>query len=454
MRYYQVEGLRVPLMALIDYRGFRLVAQSMLPITTKSLVYGSSDAGITMHNSDPLFAEKMERAARQLNIKGHLCGRRPETQVLLHAPADIEGHVGVDGRHYVLDFARVFPPTCEDSNVSRTFLFKLMRPEWVAQYRSTGPLSSDAFSPFSSARASMSDVDNREVYVATMEVRWTPLSFLFFCSLTRHVAQLLNNRVPSFAKWFDEQMRDEHYATKVAPKSLAETIHRQGINCRYLGRIRAHCTNAAARTVLLVEITARVVKNMLRERLRTLARSLRVPVRTSTGVHFISHECFFQGEMPYRKEIVRMLNVVLGHGGKESERFWRSQLREQMQVQFSGALSPEEAAATFDLRAGVSMYSLLKRLQRVAAISLTKRSLSELKHSSEPFRVVLPDIANVTARVKHMNIVSYAEGSSSSRFLTHTHAHTHCFWEKRNVAVFGVQARSQLGQRSPFVPPC
>jgi hypothetical protein len=37
MRFYGlVPGLRIPLMSLIDYRGFRLVAMSILPIGTFS----------------------------------------------------------------------------------------------------------------------------------------------------------------------------------------------------------------------------------------------------------------------------------------------------------------------------------------------------------------------------------------------------------------------------------
>lgn len=33
-----------------DYRGFRLVAQALLPIGDDTLVYGSSDAGATVRN--------------------------------------------------------------------------------------------------------------------------------------------------------------------------------------------------------------------------------------------------------------------------------------------------------------------------------------------------------------------------------------------------------------------
>ncbi len=90
MRYYQCEGISVPLMALIDYRGFRLVAMSILPITGASLVYGSKDGGKTVLNSNSEFAAKMERAAKQLNIKGHPCGFGRDAKVL-HGPTDIEG---------------------------------------------------------------------------------------------------------------------------------------------------------------------------------------------------------------------------------------------------------------------------------------------------------------------------------------------------------------------------
>jgi hypothetical protein len=38
-------GLKAALMCLVDFRGHRLTAQSLLPISGDSLVYGSCDAG-------------------------------------------------------------------------------------------------------------------------------------------------------------------------------------------------------------------------------------------------------------------------------------------------------------------------------------------------------------------------------------------------------------------------
>lgn len=53
MSYYncQIPGLHFPLMALIDFKGFRLIASSLLPISLQTLKYGSG--GIP--KSDVLF---------------------------------------------------------------------------------------------------------------------------------------------------------------------------------------------------------------------------------------------------------------------------------------------------------------------------------------------------------------------------------------------------------------
>ena len=98
MRYYRCDHICVPLVALIDYRGFRLVAESLLPIKSSTIVYGSSDGGRTVHDSNPRLNRFMEEAARKINIKPHLCGM--QTKKKLAAPVDIEGHVGFDNRFY------------------------------------------------------------------------------------------------------------------------------------------------------------------------------------------------------------------------------------------------------------------------------------------------------------------------------------------------------------------
>lgn len=52
----------------IDYRGFRLMASSVLPINETTLVYGSRDAGLTIHADLPAFNHSIESVLSTLNL--------------------------------------------------------------------------------------------------------------------------------------------------------------------------------------------------------------------------------------------------------------------------------------------------------------------------------------------------------------------------------------------------
>jgi hypothetical protein len=67
------------------------------------------DAGATVLNSHDRFNAAMEKASLELNIRKHIVGRRGQ-QKELHAAIDVEGHVGMDNRLYLLDLSRTFPP--------------------------------------------------------------------------------------------------------------------------------------------------------------------------------------------------------------------------------------------------------------------------------------------------------------------------------------------------------
>ena len=90
VHYYNcgVKDLHLPLMAVIDFKGFRMTAQAFLPLGSNSLVYGSADAGAHVHNSSQRFNLIMEKAAKSLNLKKHGVG--PLGQVKdLHAAVDV-----------------------------------------------------------------------------------------------------------------------------------------------------------------------------------------------------------------------------------------------------------------------------------------------------------------------------------------------------------------------------
>ena len=65
---------------------------SKLPISKESLVYGTNDGGQTMKNSSPTLDHMMRQAAKMLNLKSHFGGLYEEKRIIIHSPADLEGH--------------------------------------------------------------------------------------------------------------------------------------------------------------------------------------------------------------------------------------------------------------------------------------------------------------------------------------------------------------------------
>jgi hypothetical protein len=140
---------------------------SILPINKETLVYGSSNGGRTVCNSDPQMNDFMLKAAQKLNLKKHIAGFSGDVSLCM--PTDIEvkpinwpmlikqGHKGLDGRFYILDFARVYPPIPPTGEKGSIF-YNLLRPEFVGRYHK--PLSSDSFSKFGQDSAI---VHNQEV---------------------------------------------------------------------------------------------------------------------------------------------------------------------------------------------------------------------------------------------------------------------------------------------------
>jgi hypothetical protein len=112
-------------MALIDFLGVRLIAMSLLPITPNTLVYGTSDAGRTVRNEDEQLSNLIADACRHLNLIPHECGLVLNKTKILHTAADVEGHAGLDGRYYMVDFARMFPPTTPDPRIYRGHLYQV-----------------------------------------------------------------------------------------------------------------------------------------------------------------------------------------------------------------------------------------------------------------------------------------------------------------------------------------
>ena len=155
---HRIPEMSLPLMTNIDYRGYRIVATTLLPISARTLKYGSADAGNTVFKGTDAGVDSVaKRLSQMLNLKEHICGRFIQTTKSLWLPCDVELHRGHDDKIYIIDLARLMP--CEPPKNNNTHngthkgtrkgrhLVELFRPELIANYPHAS-FSSDSFSLF------------------------------------------------------------------------------------------------------------------------------------------------------------------------------------------------------------------------------------------------------------------------------------------------------------------
>lgn len=109
-----IEGLYTLGTVVIDYRGYRVTAQSIIPgilerEQEQSVVYGSIDFGKTVL-SHPKYLELLNKAGQHLKILPHSVINNKEETIELCSSVECKGIIGNDGRHYILDLLRTFPP--------------------------------------------------------------------------------------------------------------------------------------------------------------------------------------------------------------------------------------------------------------------------------------------------------------------------------------------------------
>lgn len=232
--------LSVPLMTLVDYRGCRLSAQSLLPL--KELLYGSADGAKTIRvaETEAYTLSLIEKLGSDLGLARHRVTETSTGQVKsICFPVDIEIHRSAANSRvaYIIDTARLMPPQRPTSAHKREIFYKLFRPEFVASYGT--PLSPDAFSAFG--------LLDREVHNA---------------NIVKATAHLHDKVIPEVAASMTAD--DAKHVTRV--------LQQRGVNARFLGLVRKHCVEPKVREALEVEMIARVVQKRLRAQWRENAR--------------------------------------------------------------------------------------------------------------------------------------------------------------------------------------
>lgn len=109
-----VEGLHTLGTVVVDYRGYRITAQSIIPgilerEQEQSVIYGSVDFGKSVLSNEK-YLELMNVAATHLKILPHHVLNDKDEAVELCSAVECKGIIGNDKRHYILDLLKTFPP--------------------------------------------------------------------------------------------------------------------------------------------------------------------------------------------------------------------------------------------------------------------------------------------------------------------------------------------------------
>ena len=108
------EGLHTLGTVVVDYRGYRVTAQSIIPgilerEQEQSVVYGSIDFGKTVETHGK-YMDLLQKAGQPLKVLPHKVLNDKGREVELCSSVECKGIIGNDGRHYILDLLRTFPP--------------------------------------------------------------------------------------------------------------------------------------------------------------------------------------------------------------------------------------------------------------------------------------------------------------------------------------------------------
>ena len=109
-----VKGLHTLGTVIVDYKGFRITAQSIIPgilerEQEQSVVYGSIDFGKTIVTSSDYdgLLDKVAKATRQ---QVHQVKGKDGAEATMYTSVETKGIQGNDKRNYVLDLLRTMPP--------------------------------------------------------------------------------------------------------------------------------------------------------------------------------------------------------------------------------------------------------------------------------------------------------------------------------------------------------
>lgn len=236
-----IEGLYTLGTVVIDYHGYRVTAQSIIPgilerEQEQSVIYGSVDFGHTVM-SHPKYLELLAKAAPILRIAPHKVINEKDEEIEICSSVECKGIIGNDGRHYILDLLRTFPPDVnylqlDDVELSKDVL-ELGYPKKFKHKLCC--LRQELVDAFCDSKENSPEIRfNPDVYSEGVRHQKSDVELLKKeRDLVIEAARfLVINQIEAFVH---DSM--DHSSAPLDGSMLSESMHQRGINVRYLGRV-------------------------------------------------------------------------------------------------------------------------------------------------------------------------------------------------------------------------
>ncbi|RUS81427.1 hypothetical protein EGW08_010811 [Elysia chlorotica] len=230
---------------VVDYRGYRVTAQSIIPgilerEQEQSVVYGSVDFGKTVVSNDK-YRELLQKTAAALKIRPHKVTNSEEESVELYSSIECKGIIGNDQRHYILDLLRTFPPDANYLPVEGEELSEFMKIHGYPKKH----------------RHKLACL-RQELIEAFIESRY--LAFVKHAALQFQALQKQSKKNSDINDFLD------HTSSPVDGITLTESMHARGINVRYLGKVAEtlakYQTLSYVYTIAISELICRSTKHL------------------------------------------------------------------------------------------------------------------------------------------------------------------------------------------------
>lgn len=265
-----IEGLYTLGTVVIDYHGYRVTAQSIIPgilerEQEQSVIYGSVDFGHTVM-SHTKYLELLSKAAPILRIAPHKVINEKNEEIEICSSVECKGIIGNDGRHYILDLLRTFPPDVNylklgeseepdkelvELGYPKEFKHKLccLRQELVDAFCESKGQLEIRFNPDVFSNGVKHQNSNVELLKKERDLVKEAAKFLVINQITAFINDSL-----------------DHSSAPLDGTMVIESMHSRGINVRYLGRVTKHLSQIKQLgylyAIATTELISRAVKHV------------------------------------------------------------------------------------------------------------------------------------------------------------------------------------------------